>query len=110
MDEITFSEFKKIDLRVGKIIKAEKIEGKDKLYKLQVDLGNCQRTLVAGIAKYYSLEELVGKEIVVVKNLKPAKIAGIVSEGMLLAAGSINSDMAVLVSPEKEVAPGTEIS
>jgi methionine--tRNA ligase beta chain len=102
---ITFEDFKKIDLRVGKILEAEKIEGSEKLLKLIVDLGKEKRQLVAGIGKYYKPEDLIGKEIVVVANLEPKKIMGIESQGMLLAADKDGEP--VILSPEKEVLPGT---
>jgi methionine--tRNA ligase beta chain len=102
---ITFEDFKKIDLRVGKILEAEKIEGSEKLLKLIVDLGKEKRQLVAGIGKYYRPEDLIGKEIVVVANLEPKKIMGIESQGMLLAADKDGEP--VILIPEKEVFPGT---
>jgi methionine--tRNA ligase beta chain len=104
---INFEDFQKIDLRIGKILKAERIEGSEKLLKLIVDLGNEKRQLVAGIAKYYKLEDLIGKEIVVVANLESKKIRGIESQGMLLAA-DVNGEPVILV-PEKEVPSGTKI-
>ncbi|MFO7872086.1 MAG: methionine--tRNA ligase subunit beta [Candidatus Undinarchaeales archaeon] len=109
MTQIDFNEFKKIELRAGKILSAEEIEGKDKIYKLNVDIGEEERTIVAGVAEYYKTEELEGKMIVVVKNLKPAKIAGIKSEGMLLAAYDDKENICVLISPEKEVKPGMQV-
>ena len=84
--EITIDEFAKVDLRVVKVLAAEKVEKADKLLKLKVDLGTEQREIVSGIAKHYAPEELVGKNVVMVINLKPAKIRGIVSQGMVLAA------------------------
>jgi len=104
---IKFEDFQKIDLRVGKILEAQKIEGSEKLLKLIVDLGNEKRQLVAGIAKYYEPENLIGKEIVVVTNLEPKKIMGVESQGMLLAA-DVNGEPVILI-PEKEVPPGTII-
>jgi len=86
MEYISFDEFKKMDLRVGEILEAEKVEGTDKLVKLVVDIGTEKRTMVAGVADVYSPEELQGKKIVVIVNLKPAVIRGIESQGMLLAA------------------------
>lgn len=86
MEEITFGEFMRMDLRVGEILKAEKVEGTTKLIKLEVDIGTEKRTMVAGIADVYSPEELVGKKLVVIANLKPAVIRGIESQGMILAA------------------------
>jgi methionine--tRNA ligase beta chain len=86
MDIVTFDEFKKMDLRVALILKAERVPGTTKLLKLEVDLGTEKRTMVAGIADTYSPEELVGKKLVVIANLKPAVIRGIESQAMLLAA------------------------
>jgi len=107
MKDINFEEFQKIDLRIGKITEAEKIEGTDKLLKLKVDLGKEKRQLVAGIAKFYQPEDLVGKEIVVVANLEPKILRGIESQGMLLAADVEGKP--VLLKPDQEVPPGTKI-
>ena len=89
MDEISIDEFRKINLKVGKILKAEPIEGSDKLIKLEVDLKDSKRQIIAGIKKYYKPEDLIGKKIVVVANLKPAVFMGNKSEGMLLAASRV---------------------
>jgi methionine--tRNA ligase beta chain len=105
---ISFEEFKKIELKVGKVLNAEKIEGSEKLLKLIVDLGDEKRQLVAGIAKYYEPEDLIDKEIVVVANLEPKKLMGIESQGMLLAA-NVDGEPVILI-PEKEVPPGTIVS
>ncbi|UCC41662.1 MAG: methionine--tRNA ligase [Candidatus Aminicenantes bacterium] len=86
MEYVTFDEFKRMNLRVGEILNAEKVEGTDKLVKLEVDIGTEKRTMVAGVADVYSPDELVGKKIMVIVNLKPAVIRGIESQGMLLAA------------------------
>ena len=86
MDHVTFDEFKRMDFRVGEVLKAERVEGTDKLLKLEVDIGTEKRTMVAGVADVYSPEELVGKKFVFIVNLKPAVIRGIESQGMLLAA------------------------
>ncbi len=104
---ITFEDFQKIDLRVAKIIKAERIENSDKLLKLEIDLGNEKRTIVAGIGKKYSPEELMGQLIIVVANLEPKEIKGIKSEGMLLAADSENGP--VLIVPLEQVYVGTKV-
>jgi methionyl-tRNA synthetase len=104
---ISFEDFQKIELKVAKIIEAEKIEKSEKLLKLIVDLGNEKRQLVAGIAKYYKPEDLIGKEIVVVANLEPKKLMGIESQGMLLAA-NVDGEPVILI-PEKEVPPGTKV-
>ena len=104
---ISFEEFKKMDLRVAKIIEVEKVEGSENLLKLQIDLGKEIRQIIAGIAKYYRPEDLIGKEIVVISNLEPKIIFGLESKGMLLAAD--NEGEPVLLIPEKEVPPGTKV-
>lgn len=104
---ISFEDFKKLDLRMAKILEAEKIDGSEKLLKLKIDLGDEKRQIVAGIAQFYKSEDLIGKEIVVVANLEPKKLMGIESQGMLLAA-NVN-DQPVILIPEKEVPPGTKI-
>ncbi len=111
-ETISFSDWQKLDLRVAKILKAEEIEGADKLYKLSVDLGKelGKRTLVAGIKPYYKPEELKGKSCVVFTNLEPRKLKGIESQGMLLAAGSKEEDICILISPEKNAKSGLKIS
>ncbi len=107
MEQISFDEFKKLDLRVGKIISADKIPGADKLYQLDVDVGTERRTMVAGIAEWYSPEELAGREVVVIANLAPARIRGVESQGMVLAA-DVNG-AAVLLGPDKEVPVGSSV-
>lgn len=107
-DQITIEEFAKIDLRVAKVLAAEKVEGSDKLLKLQIKLGNEQRQIVAGIAQHYSAEQMVGKEIVVVANLKPAKLRGLLSEGMLLAASNEEGKLAV-IRPEAVIGEGAKV-
>ena len=101
---ITFNDFKKLEIRIGKIISAEKVEDADKLLKLEVDLGETKRQLVAGIAPYYKPEELINKEIPILVNLEPRKIRGIESQGMLLAA--VEEERPILLHPDKEVSPG----
>lgn len=88
LPEVSIDDFAKLDLRVVRVLAAEKVEKADKLLKLTVDLGDEQRTIVSGIAKHYSPEDLVGKDVVMIVNLKPAKIRGIESRGMVLAASS----------------------
>lgn len=107
MKEISFEEFVKLDIRIGKIKNAEKVEGADKLLKLTVDIGDREITLAAGIAEYYKPEELIGKEIPILVNLKPRKIRGILSQGMMLAADE--NGRPVLLHPEKEIKPGSKI-
>lgn len=106
--EITIDDFAKIDLRVGKIISCKVVEGAEKLYQIEVDLGELgKRRTVAGIAQYYTPGELIGKNVVFVANLAPAKIKGLISEGMLLAVDAPNA--VVLITPEKDVPPGSKI-
>ena len=104
---ISFEEFKKIDLRIARIIRAEKLEGSENLVKLEIDLGEEKRQILAGIQKYYQPEELIGKTIVVVANLEPRKMMGLESQGMLLAA-DVNGEPILLI-PDKEVQPGAPI-
>lgn len=106
---IPFTDWGKIDLRVGKILKVENIEGADKLYKLTVDLGKEKRTICAGIKKYYSEKELKNKKIVVVANLAPRKMYGIESQGMLLASVSDDESKVILISPEKDIEVGSKV-
>ncbi|MBI4715608.1 MAG: methionine--tRNA ligase [Nitrospirae bacterium] len=105
--EISIEEFAKVDLRVGKILAAERVEKSKKLLKLQVDLGTEVRQVVAGIAARFAPEEVVGKTVVVVANLKPAKLMGIESRGMLLAAGG--AEALSLVNPGEGPPPGTKV-
>lgn len=104
---IDINDFGKVDLRVAEIIAAERVEGADKLLKLKVTLGEEERQIVAGIARHYSPEELVGKRIVVVANLKPAMLRGIESQGMLLAASDENT--VSILTPLKEVKVGSKV-
>jgi len=104
---ITIEDFEKLDLRVGKVLEAQKVENADKLLKLKIEVGNEVRQVVSGIAKYYSPEELKGKYVVLVANLKPVKLRGIESQGMILAA-SDDKDL-VLVTIDKEINSGTKV-
>lgn len=104
-DEISIDDFKKVELRVAKIVAVDHIPGADKLYKLSIDLGYERRVIVAGIKEFYSPEDLVGKKIVVICNLKPAKLRGIVSNGMLLAAESPDGSQLALLTVDNEDIP-----
>jgi len=104
---IKIDDFMKVDLRVGKILEAERVPKSDKLINMQVDIGTETRQIVGGIGKAYQPEQLVGKTVVVVANLKPAKLMGIESQGMLLAAGDV--DTLKLVSPGDDAVPGTKV-
>jgi len=105
---ISIDDFQKIELKTARIIAAEALPKAKKLLRLQVDLGDEKRQLVAGLAQHYTPEDLVGKTIVIVANLQPATIRGVESQGMLLAVA--DDDGLVLLSPEKRVAPGKRIS
>jgi methionyl-tRNA synthetase len=107
-DRISIDDFMKIDLRVAKVLTAEKVPNSRKLVKLTIDAGAEQRTLVAGIAEAYEPDALVGRTIVVVFNLKPAKLMGIESNGMVLA-GSPDGGKPTLVGFDQEIAPGTRV-
>jgi methionyl-tRNA synthetase len=107
-ERLSIDDFMKIQLRVAKVIAAEKVPNSRKLMKIQVDLGAEQRTIVAGIAEAYEAEQLVGRTIAVVANLKPAKLMGIESNGMLLAA-SPDGGKPELVTFENPPAPGTRV-
>ncbi|MGB9587716.1 MAG: methionine--tRNA ligase subunit beta, partial [Armatimonadota bacterium] len=104
---ISFDEFKRLNLRVGKVISADRVPGADKLLQLTVDIGEEQRQVVAGIAQWYAPEELVGRQVVMIANLAPARIRGVESRGMLLAA-DVNGT-AVLLQPDKEVPAGSTV-
>jgi len=106
-DSITIEEFAKIRLRIGKVINAENVQGSKKLLKLSVDMGNERRQVVAGIAAHYRPEEIIGKSVVIVANLKPAKLMGIESQGMVLAAS--NGEVLSLISPDKDIPPGSAV-
>lgn len=106
-EEISIDDFIKLDLRVVKVLKAEKVEKADKLLKLEVEMGQEVRTIVSGIAQHYAPEELVGKKVILVANLKPAKLRGIVSQGMILAAS--NGDLLEVLSLAKDIPSGAQV-
>jgi methionine--tRNA ligase beta chain len=106
---VSFEDFKKLDLRVAKILSADKIENTERLLRLVIDLGDEKRQIVSGIARDYSPENLVGREIIVVANLEPRVFKGVESQGMLLAAHD-SEGKAVLLLPDKEVTPGSPVS
>ena len=103
---VSLDEFSRLDLRVAEIVRAESIPGSNNLLKLEVDLGK-RRTVVAGIARRYLPEDLLGKQVVIVANLKPAKLMGIISQGMVLVAG--NDEKMTLIAPEKKAKPGSPV-
>jgi methionyl-tRNA synthetase len=105
--QITIEDFQKVQLKVARVLAAERVPKSEKLIKLQVDLGTEQRQIVAGIGKKYAPEELLGRRIVIVANLKPAKLMGVESQGMVLAAG--DADVKELVTLMSDVDPGTKV-
>jgi methionyl-tRNA synthetase len=107
-EEITFDDFMKVELRVGEIIACEPVPKSSKLLKETVKFGDEVRTIVSGIAKHYTPEEMVGKKVVFVTNLAPRKICGIESQGMILGAEDENGTFSLVV-PEKDVQSGTEL-
>ena len=106
-NQIGIEEFFKAQLRVAEVLAVKRVENADKLLKLQIDLGDEKRQIVAGIAQVYAPESLIGKRIVVVANLRPAKIRGIESQGMLLAADW--GGRPIVATFEEDVPPGTQV-
>jgi len=109
IEQIGIEDFAKVQLKVGKVLECKKVEKADKLLCSQIDVGEeTPRTIVSGIAKYYTPEEMVGKQVIVVTNLKPAKLRGIESQGMILCAEDENGELA-LITPSKSVKAGSEV-
>ena len=109
MENVTFDDFKKLDLRVGEIKEVEEVEGADRIYKLKVDIGE-ERQLIAGIKQFYSKEDLIGKKIVIIANLEPRVIRGVESHGMLFAASTPEKDKLTLVTVDREIPNGSRVS
>ncbi|MBQ5915368.1 MAG: methionine--tRNA ligase subunit beta, partial [Lachnospiraceae bacterium] len=106
--EITYEDFEKLQFQIGEIIKCEEVKKSKKLLCSQVKIGSEVRQIVSGIKAWYTPEEMVGKKVMVVTNLKPAKLAGLLSEGMILCAGDDEDNLALMV-PEKDMKPGSEV-
>lgn len=107
---IPYSDFERLDLRVGKIVFVEDHPKADKLYILTVDLGEPEnRTIIAGLKPYYKHEDLKGKQAVFVANIEPVTLRGIQSEGMILAASDNGKEHVFFIKPEKETVPGSKI-
>jgi methionyl-tRNA synthetase len=104
---VSFNDFRRIDLRVAKVLSVEAHPGADRLYVLKIDLGTEQRQLVAGLKGHYTPEELLGQSIVIVNNLQPATIRGVESQGMLLAAQ--DGDKVSIIRPDKDLTPGSQV-
>ena len=105
---MNLEEFQKADLRIGKVILADRVEGSDKLLKLQVDIGE-PRQILSGIAKWYAPEDLIGKQVVVIANLEPRMMMGMESQGMILAAHGEEGEPVILI-PAHEVPTGGKIT
>lgn len=104
---ISYADFAKLELRIGKVVHAERVQGSEKLLRLEVDVGEGKRQLVAGIGKNYAPGEMVGKKIVVLTNLEPKRVMGLESQGMLLAAWE-GSEIALL-TVDKEMKEGAKV-
>ncbi len=109
MEYISFEDFQRVDIRLAEIKEAEHVKGSEKLLKLLLSLGEEERTVVAGIAKYYKPEELINKKVLMVYNLKPRKIMGIESQGMLVALYDGNQ-LSLIVPDKTDIKIGTRIS
>jgi len=109
-ETISFNEFKKVELKVARVLEAERVEKADKLLKLKIEIGSETRQIVAGVAQQYAPEQMIGKLIIVVANLEPAKIRGIESSGMLLAAVDESTNDLALVTLDKEFKTGVGVS
>ena len=104
---INFDDFKKLEIRIGKILSAEKVEGTDKLLRLEIDFGAEKRQIVAGIAESYQPDQIIGRQVPVLMNLEPRTIRGVESQGMILAA-SVDGKP-ILLHPDGDVPPGTVV-
>jgi methionine--tRNA ligase beta chain len=110
MDNISIEDFKKVEIRIGRVKKAQDVSESEKLIKLSVDFGSKgEKTIFAGIKKWYEPQELEGKLLTFVFNLEPRKMMGDVSEGMLLAAEDDTGEDCILLIPDKEIASGTRV-
>ncbi|MCL4340098.1 MAG: methionine--tRNA ligase subunit beta [Nitrososphaerota archaeon] len=108
MSTVEFEDFKKLDIRVGRILEATKVEGSSKLIKLSIEIGAETKQAIAGIIKYYDVPSLVGKLVIVVTNLKPKEMMGLKSEVMVLAA--FDGKELSLLRPDKDIATGSPVS
>ena len=105
MAAVSFEEFRKLDIRIGRVLEAGKVKGADRLILLKIDFGDCRRQVVAGMAEFLEPEHFEGKEIPILLNLETKKFRGVESQGMVLAAEA--DGRPVLLHPEKDVPPGT---
>ena len=110
MEQITFDDWKKLDMKVGKIIEIERIPKTEKLYKLKVDIGQRIIQIVTSLVPYYKEEELKNQKIIVLVNLKPTKFGGEISDGMLLCAEKTDGSECVMLTVQKDIEVGTQIT
>ena len=110
MQIVEYADFTKLDIRVGKVLKVERVPGTEKLYKMQVDIGVEQIQIVSSLVPYYTEEELLDARIIVLVNLKPTKFRDELSEGMLLAAETDDASECVLLTTREDIALGTKIT
>ena len=110
MENVTFSDWMKLDLRVAEVLEVEEVEGADKLYKLKIDLGGETRILMAGLKKHYSKEDLIGKRVIVFVNLEPRTIRGVESQGMVLAAVNGDGSEVKVLNPSGAIELGSKVS
>ena len=106
---INYETFKQVELKVAKVLSAERVEGSEKLLKLEVDLGSEKRQIIAGVGIKYQPENLVGKSIIIVANLEPRKLMGLESNGMLLAASN-ETEGPILLTTMEDILPGSNIN
>jgi methionyl-tRNA synthetase len=106
--EIVFDDFSKVDIRVGKVVAAEKMEKSNKLLKLTIEAGVDKRTILSGIAQHYSAEQMVGKQVTFIANLAPRKMMGVESQGMILSAEDADGKLK-LILPDDNVTPGSTV-
>jgi methionine--tRNA ligase beta chain len=104
---ITYDDFIKLDIRIGTVTSAEKVQGTDKLIRLEIDLGEGTRQVVAGMALTYTPEDFIGKQVPILVNLEPRKLRGVESQGMILAAD--DGGKPIMLIPEREVPPGSAV-
>ncbi len=110
MEKVSIEHFRKLDIRVGKIVAAEDVKNSKKLLRLEVDIGEEKpRQILAGIKEWYRPEELIGKYVVVLANLKPRKMLGLESQGMLLMAEEEEGKKPIFLVPEEPVKPGSKV-
>ena len=105
---VSFEQFKEREIKIGKVLEVEEVEGADKLYLLTVDIGEETRKIIAGIKLWYKREELIGKNVVVLANLEPKVIRGVESKGMVLAV--LNGDRFSVLTTDRDMPPGSRVS